>query len=98
MVLGHEGGAVVRTLASHQCGTGSNPRINAIRGLSLLLVLSFALSGFSPGTPLSPLLRNQQFHIPPRPGMVNEEPLCGCAITKSKSLFREAISFKLQIK
>ena len=45
-----------------------------------------------------PLLRNQHFQIPTRPGVVNEEPLCGCAVTKSKSLFRETISFKLQIK
>ena len=46
----------------------------------------------------SPLLRNQHFQIPTRPGVVNEDPLCGCAVTKSKSLFRETISFKLQIK
>ena len=46
-------------LASHQCGPGSNPGVDAICGLSLLLVLFFAPRGFSPGTPLfpSPLLR-----------------------------------------
>lgn len=36
---------VARAFASHQCDLGSNPGVNAIRGLSLLLVLSFALSG-----------------------------------------------------
>ena len=36
---------VARAFASHQCDLGSNRGINAIRGLSLLLVLSFALSG-----------------------------------------------------
>ena len=42
----------VRALASHQCGPGSNPGIDAICGLSLLLVLSLAPRGFSPGTPV----------------------------------------------
>ena len=36
---------MVRVLASHQCG------VDAIRGLSLLLDLSFAPGGFSSGTP-----------------------------------------------
>ena len=33
------GGIVVRALTSHQCGLGSNPVVEAIYGLSLLLVL-----------------------------------------------------------
>ena len=37
-------------LASHLCGPGSNPGVDAICGLSLLLVLSLAPRGFSPGT------------------------------------------------
>ena len=47
--------------ASHQCGPGSNPGVKAISGLSLLLVLSLALRGFFPGTPvlLSPLLKTK---------------------------------------
>ena len=44
----------MRALASHQCGLGSNPGVDAICGLSLLLVLSLALTGFSPGTPVFP--------------------------------------------
>ena len=47
-----KGGAVVRALASHQCGPGSNPGVDAICGLSLLLVLSLVPRGFSPGTPV----------------------------------------------
>ena len=39
-MLRSKGGAVVRAQASHQCGPSSNPSINAICGLSLLLVLS----------------------------------------------------------
>ena len=37
----------VRALASHRCGPGSNPGVEAICGLSLLLVLSLALRGFT---------------------------------------------------
>ena len=46
---------MVSALASHQCGLGSNPGVNAIFGLSLWLVLSLAPRGFSPGTPVFPL-------------------------------------------
>ena len=49
-VLGSKSDAVVRALASHQkqCGSGSNPGVDAICRLSLLLVLSLSPSGFSP--------------------------------------------------
>ena len=53
----------------------------AICGLNLLLVLSFAMTGFSPGTLVSPLLKNQHFQL--QPEMVDKEPLCGCATCKS---------------
>ena len=46
--------AVVRALASHQCGLGSNPGIDTICWVSLLLVLSFATRGLSPGAPVFP--------------------------------------------
>ena len=51
-------GAVVRALAYHQCGPGSNPGVDAICGLRLLLVLSFAPRGFSPDTPVFPSKTN----------------------------------------
>ena len=51
--MGSKEGAVVRALASHH-GLGSNPGVEAIYGLSLLLVLSLAPRGFSPGTPVFP--------------------------------------------
>ena len=52
---GSKGGAVVRSLASHQCGPGSTPgAIDAICGLSLLLVLSLASRGFSPSALVFP--------------------------------------------
>ena len=51
---GARGRAVLRALASHQCGPGSNPGVDAICGLSLLLVLSLAPRGFSAGTPVFP--------------------------------------------
>ena len=51
-------------LASHQCGPGSNPGVNAICGLSLLLVLSCAARRFSPDTPFFPSrLKSQHFQI-----------------------------------
>ena len=79
-------GAVVRALASHQCGPSSNPSVDTICGLSLLLLLALAPRGFSPGTPI--------FRSPQKPtfpnsnstrNQVDEEPLCGC--TTCKSLF-----------
>ena len=51
---GSRDGAMVRALASHQCGPGSTPGPGDICGLSLLLVLVFAPRGFSPGTPVFP--------------------------------------------
>ena len=41
-----KGDAVVRALASHQFELGSNPGVDAICGLGLLLVLSFRFSFF----------------------------------------------------
>ena len=38
------------TLASLQCGSGSNPGLGVICGLSLLLVLVLSPRGFSPGS------------------------------------------------
>ena len=60
---------MVRVLASHQRGLGSNPGVDAICGLNLFLVLSFAPRGFSPGTPVFPSLQNQHFQIPIRLGL-----------------------------
>ena len=46
---------------SHHCGAVSNPGINAICGLSLLLVLSFAPRYFSPGSPVFPSPQKPSF-------------------------------------
>ena len=78
-----KGDAVVRALASHQCGPGSNPGVDNICGLSLLLFLSLAPRDFSlacsvfpspqkPTLPNSNSTRNQ----------VDEEPFSGCVISK----------------
>ena len=53
-IWGARDGAVERVLSSHQCGLGSNPSVNTICGLSLLLVLSLAPRGFPLGTPVFP--------------------------------------------
>ena len=60
---GWKGDAVVRALAFHQGDPDSNPSISNICGLSLLLVLSLAVRGFSLGTLVSPVLKNQHFQI-----------------------------------
>ena len=58
---------MVRAPASYQFSPGSNSGVDAICGLNLLLVLSFALRGFSVFR-FSPLLKNQHFQIPIRSG------------------------------
>ena len=85
---GSKGGAVVRALASHQCGPGSNPGVNAICVLSLLLVLSLAPRGFSPGTPVFPSPQKPTFpNSSSTRNQADEEPLCGCATCKSLFIF-----------
>ena len=54
-------GAVERALASHRCGSGSIFGLDAICGLSLLLVVFLAPRGFSPGTPVFPSPQKQTF-------------------------------------
>ena len=78
--MGSKGGAVVRALASHQCGPGSNPGVDAICGLSLLLVLSLAPRGFTPSTPVFPSPQKPAFsNSNSTRNQVHEEPLCECA-------------------
>ena len=82
-LVGVSDGAVVRALASHQYGLVSNPNINVVCGLSLLLVLSLARRGFSLGTllflfPQKPTFSNSNSTR----NQVDEEPLCGCATSK----------------
>ena len=48
---------------------GSNTEGVVICGLILLVVLVFALEGFSIGALVSLVFQNQQFHIPTRLGM-----------------------------
>ena len=67
--LGSKGGAVVRARASHQCGPGSIPGVDAICVLSLLLVLSLAPRGFSSGYSGFPLsLKTNTFKFQFDPG------------------------------
>ena len=56
---------------------------NALCGLSLLLVLSFAPRGFSPGTPVFPSPQKPTFsNSNSTRNQVVEEPLCGYATSK----------------
>ena len=82
--LGSNGFVVVRALPSHQCGPGSIPWSDAICGLSLLLVLSLAPRGFSPGNPVFPSPQKLTFpDSNSTRNQVDEEPLCGCATSES---------------
>ena len=66
---------MVRALASHQCGSGSNPGVDAICGLGLLLVHSLAPRGFSPGTPVLPSPQKPAFpNSNSTRNQVDEEP------------------------
>ena len=86
--MGNKGGAVVRALASHLCGPGSNPSVDAICGLSLLLVLYLTPRGFSPGTPVFPSPQKPTFpNSNSTRNQVDEEPLCGCATCKSLFIY-----------
>ena len=84
--MGSKGGAVVRAPSSHQCGPCSNPGVDATCGLSLLLVLSFAPRGFSLGS-VCPVFPSPQKPALPNSNSIrnriDEEPLCGCATSKS---------------
>ena len=70
-------GAVVRALASNQCGPGSTPGPGVICGLSLLLVLVRAPRVFLQELQFSSIHKNQHFHIPIRSGhqVFTHEPL-----------------------
>ena len=79
---------MVRAFASHQCGPGSNFGVDAICGLSLLLVLFFVPKGFSPGTPVFPSPQKPTFpNSNSTRNQVDEEPLCGCATSKSLFIY-----------
>ena len=55
--------------AACRCDEGSDTEGVVICGLSPLVVLVFALKGFSIGALVSLLFQNQQLHIPARLGM-----------------------------
>ena len=81
-------GVVVRALASHQCCPGSNPGVDAICGLSLLLVLCSSPRGFSLGTPVFPSPEKPTFsNSNSTRNQVDEEPLSRCATSKSLFIY-----------
>ena len=59
MPLGSRDGAVVRALASHQCGLGLIPGPDAISGLSLCWFSSLLRGFFSGFSGFPPLSKNQ---------------------------------------
>ena len=74
----------LRALASYPCGPGSNPDVDAICGLSLLLVLPFAPRGLTPGSPVFPSPQKPALpNSSARRNQVGKELLCGCRTSKS---------------
>ena len=64
------------------------PGVDAICGLSLLLVFSLAPRGFSPGTLVFPSPQKPTFpNSNSTRNQVDEEPLCGCATCKSLFIY-----------
>ena len=93
----NKGGAVVRALASHHCGPGSNPGVDAICGSSLLLVLSIAPRGFSLGTLVFPSPQKPSFsNSDSSRNQGDEEPLRVDVLLPNRHLFiyRKADSCK----
>ena len=87
-VWGARDGPVVGTLLSHQCGPSSIPCVDAIFGLGLLLFLSFASRGFSPGTPVFPSPQKPTFpNSNSTRNQVHGESFCGCATSKSLYIY-----------
>ena len=67
---------------------GFKSRRRTICGLSLLLVLSLAPRGFSPGTPVFPSPQKSAFpNSNSTRNQVDEESLCGCATCKSSFIY-----------
>ena len=66
--MGRRDGAVMTALASQKSGSGAILGVDAICGLSLLLVLVLAPRGFFPGTPVFPSLLKKHHQIPVRSG------------------------------
>ena len=69
-IKGSKGGALVRIIPSHQCGPGSNPGVDAIIMWVEYVASSLPCSErlFSQYSGFPPLLKNQHFQIPIRPG------------------------------
>ena len=68
-LIGSRGGAVLRALASHQCGPGLIPGPGVICRFSLLMVLSLPQEVFLQVLWFSPLLKNQHCQISIRSGI-----------------------------
>ena len=83
-MLGSKNSEVLRAITSYPCGPGSNPGVDAICGLRLLLVIPVAPRDFSLGTrvfpsPQKPLLPNSSASR----DQVGKELVCGCRTSKS---------------
>ena len=85
--ISSKGGAVARALGSHQCGSGSNPGVEAISGLNLLLVLSLAPRGFSPITLVFP--------SPQKPTLPNSNSIWNIRTRLNEFVWVDKLQFRI---
>ena len=65
------------------CGPGSNPGVDANKGCVCCSFSPLHREVFLWVLRFSALIKSQRFQSPIRPWMAEEEPVCGCATTKS---------------
>ena len=75
---------MARALPFPQCGPGLNPGIKAIRGLSLLLVLPFALRGFCLSTLLLPFPQKPKL---PKSNSISNAQICLNELLRTRKCF-----------
>ena len=75
---------MARALPPPQCGPGLNPGIKAIRGLSLLLVLPFALRGFCLSTLLLPFPQKPKL---PKSNSISNAQICLNELLRTRKCF-----------
>ena len=77
---------------------GSNSGVDAMCELDLLLVFSFDLRGFCPGTTVSPLLKNQPFQIPIQSGTHGHVSTSSHELLSAPWVKQLQLQWQLQIK
>ena len=94
--MGSKGNVVVRAFASHQCGPGSNPGVDARHRWVEFVVGSLPSPRvFSPGTPVFPSPQKPTFpYSNSTRNQVDKEPQCGNTALKKSALYLSVNVFR----